>query len=574
MLTHNNTILNKNANVNNFKDFIDDLINDDDLLNSLIEKDLKKESFNEFIAEHNENNLGLPLYRLIPEIHKSFVSWIIKNQFNGNEEEYKKTIPLFFKLFSIKDKNICDNEIVNVDLSGRRKEKKRKKHLILYSAQLLKLIGKGRSKIATKAMVSSYRDEMKEQDDYLKSFRLINAQGKISNLVSNEQKQKQKMAQILKISKCFEDIAKDRKFTFSFITLTLPSSYHCLPLNGNTSSYDGKTPAQAIEQLNTYWKLIRARLSNLGLIFGESLFGIQVMECQTDSTLHLHCCLWHSKENTKDIHDEINAVAEGSAEKVNFDIKLDNGKAKASTYLFKYVLKTHSTYSDENKNDGAIKNMTARNLYGIRSFNFFGLKGSITKFNYLCKHYLNYKNELSKEIISCFENGDMYDFVTNYQEYFENSYIKENGVKKLLGVIFKKGQYENDCKELKHVNIIKNNEIVFIKNIQFCVFEKTYEEEFKHIKEMDLSDIQFGNVSMSFDKVCLKQGLYDSEINKVIKNNGYIKPSLITFSVQLYNIIQEKPEKQKEKNKNALKEDIESQKLQIKTEKTKDKYLN
>lgn len=123
--------------------------------------------------------------------------------------------------------------------------------------------------------------------------------------------------------------------------------------------------------------------------FGDDLFGIQVIECQADSTLHLHCCLWHSEEDTDDIHRAIYKVRDNSKEFVRFDVQLNNGKAKASTYLFKYVLKTHTSYTDNNQDDNAIKNMTARNLYGIRSFNFFGLKGSITKFNFLCKIILH-----------------------------------------------------------------------------------------------------------------------------------------------------------------------------------------
>ena len=111
-------------------------------------------------------------------------------------------------------------------------------------------------------------------------------------------------------------------------------------------------------------------------------------------------------------------------------------------------------------NDEAIKNMTARHLYGIRSFNFFGLKGSITKFNFLCKNYLNYKKYLSKEIKFCLQQGDLYDFITNYEMFFDNAYFTEMGSKKLLGVIFKKGQYELDGQLLKQKDIIKYNEIV------------------------------------------------------------------------------------------------------------------
>lgn len=68
----------------------------------------------------------------------------------------------------------------------------------------------------------------------------MNADGKITKLISNEEKQKQRIAQILKISKCMESIAKQKGFTFSFITLTLPSSFHCNAVKGDSNSFTGE----------------------------------------------------------------------------------------------------------------------------------------------------------------------------------------------------------------------------------------------------------------------------------------------------------------------------------------------
>ncbi|CAJ0679098.1 hypothetical protein R77591_00167 [Ralstonia mannitolilytica] len=495
------------------------------------------------------------LTALVPEIHKPFVYWIIKKQFSGNDFEYSKTISLFFEKFNSKLKSIADDNAFIENKSKKRQLAKKRKHAVLYSSQLLKLTGFNRPKVATKEMIKSYCEEMEKRDEYISSLRLVNAKGGITRLVSNEQKQKEKIAEIYKISKYFEERAKDKIFTFSFITLTLPSSYHSNPLNGNCS-FDGKTPQQAIDQIGNYWKLIRARWSNLGLVFGEDLFGIQVVECQGDTTLHLHCCVWHHYDDTKKIHNEVLAVQNSSEEKVNFDIRLNNGKAGAPTYLFKYVLKTHTDYKS---NDNAIKNMAVRNLYGVRSYNFFGLKGSKTKFNFLVKNYGRYKKSIPEEMRICFGSGDMYDFITNYEKYFENAYHGKGKNKKLIGVIFKKGEYDFDIQNLnqtftKKANIINLNEIVFIEQRQFCVFEKNYQGEIDNVKNINLSLPQYANINSSFESVRYKQELYNHEVDKIIDSFGYeryknkqpIKKKKLTPSffegnlLQLFNIIQEK----------------------------------
>ncbi|WP_205183298.1 replication endonuclease [Burkholderia sp. LMG 13014] len=551
MIILNDNTFNVNTNTEDLLNyFVDNISNTYELsyvpFYNVVNDDIEEEK------KHKKAFQDKRLNKLVPNIHKSMVQWIIKNQFADNEKAYIDTIPLFFDMFSNKDKKIVDDGIFTENKKERRRLNKQKKHLILYSSQLLKLIGKNRPYIATSDMVKAYKDEMKKQDDFLQSFRLVNADGKITKLISNEEKQKQRIAQILKISKCMESIAKQKGYTFSFITLTLPSSFHCNAIKGDNNSFTGRTPQEAINQLNQYWKLIRAKLSNLGLRFGDDLFGIQVIECQADSTLHLHCCLWHSEEDTDDIHRAIYKVRDNSKEFVRFDVQLNNGKAKASTYLFKYVLKTHTSYTDNNQDDNAIKNMTARNLYGIRSFNFFGLKGSITKFNFLCKNYFTYKNELPSNVSKCFQSGDLYDFITNYEKYFENAYFTEMGSKKLLGVVFKNGMFENDCQLFKQKNIIKINEVILIENRQYCVFEKTYDPEYHYIEQIDLNNPMFVNVKHSYDNVIQKQEAFDQakedllysfsyvEIEVIKKNRKYKNHSSNAF-VQLFNIIQEKP---------------------------------
>ena len=105
--------------------------------------------------------------------------------------------------------------------------------------------------------------------------------------------------------------------------------------------------------------------------------------------------------------------------------------------------------------------------------------------------------------------------------FFDNAYFTEMGSKKLLGVIFKKGQYELDGQLLKQKDIIKYNEIVLIENKQYCVFEKTYEEEFKYIRQIDLTLHEYANVKASFDKVCIKQVIFEEQKSIVLQSLGF-----------------------------------------------------
>lgn len=120
-----------------------------------------------------------------------------------------------------------------------RDKKAYKKNLILHSAQLLKLIGFNRQKVATKAMTKEYVEDMENSDDYINSLRLINAKGKIIKLDTNKEKQFKKLAKMNKIADTMDLIAKGKGFTNSMITLTLPPSYHPNPQNNNCS-YGGK----------------------------------------------------------------------------------------------------------------------------------------------------------------------------------------------------------------------------------------------------------------------------------------------------------------------------------------------
>lgn len=395
------------------------------------------------------------LLDLVPAIHFSYVDFIIEKTFLGNVDLYCQSIPMFFKFFTEKMKKSCDMEVISN--KSNRDKKKEKKGLLLYSAQLLKLIGFHRSPVANKSLINFYIEEMIKSDEYIKALRLINAKGSIINIESIEEKQRNELAYRLKVCDAMDLLAQDKGFTNALITLTLPPVFHPNPKNGNCS-YNGATPEQAKAKIMDYWQKFRSRLSNKGLDFGDDLFGLQVIECQQDSTLHLHTVIYCSFDNLAIVQEcllatqnKANQKATIKQELVNFDFKPSDPNSqtfqRGSSYLMKYLTKTHTVYTDNQEDDGALRNQTARWFYGVRGFNFFGLKQSITKFNFLVKNYKAYKPLLSDEINIVLENADLYHFVRDYAKFFDNVYHKEEGKsKKFTGVLFLKGIYRKKAR--------------------------------------------------------------------------------------------------------------------------------
>lgn len=484
----NNSILNNNnLKVNTF---------DEDVLEISKEIDKQEEKDNLF-------------YSLVPKIHLSAVKNLVKVQFNNNLDDYLKTIPLFFDklIWNKKKKDYADDKVLTK--RNNRDKKAYKKNLVLHSAQILKLIGSSRQKVATKAMVKEYVEDMENSDDYINSLRLINAKGKIIKLDTNKEKQFKKLAKMNKIADTMDLIAKDKGFTNSMITLTLPPSYHPNPQNNNCS-YNGATPQQAKKLLTTFWQAFRSMLSNNGFIFGENLIGLQVIELQQDSTLHLHSIFYHSKNDEKlltkclndvednynkkqtEIKDKLGRIDKEGNLKRGFDIQYSNQKEgdekyqRGSSYLMKYLYKTHTTYDDKNTDDSVLKNQACRWFYGVRAFNFFGFNGAISKFDFLIKNYKSYENALPDEMKNCLKTGDLYSFIKNYNEFFMNEYSKDSSERTFIGVSFNRGLYKQSFnkekqtklvlelldKLKKEINVLEDKLIIFTEKKDFIRVEQ------------------------------------------------------------------------------------------------------
>jgi ribosomal protein S20 len=136
MIILNDNTFNVNTNTEDLLNyFVDNISNTYELsyvpFYNVVNDDIEEEK------KHKKAFQDKRLNKLVPNIHKSMVQWIIKNQFADNEKAYIDTIPLFFDMFSNKDKKIVDDGIFTENKKERRRLNKQKKHLIIYSSMYI-----------------------------------------------------------------------------------------------------------------------------------------------------------------------------------------------------------------------------------------------------------------------------------------------------------------------------------------------------------------------------------------------------------------------------------------------------
>lgn len=482
---------------------------------------------------------------LVPKPHQKTVFQLVNKFYKGNFNEYFKTIPLFFEplIWNRKKKEDADEKF----LSNRsnRDKKRYKKQLILHSAQLLKLIGFNRQKHISLPMAKMYVDDMMESDFYLSKLRLINSKGKVLIIETNLEKQHRNLARLNKIADTIDLLAQDKGFTNSMITLTLPPSYHPNPKNNNCS-YKGYSPEKASKLLRDIWKSFRAMLSNNGFVFGVNAFGLSVVELQGDSCLHLHSVIYHSKEDEeliaeclKKVESNYNKKQTDIKEMCYHDIQHSNQNLKGkdyqrgSSYMMKYLYKTHTTYDEINLDDEALKNQAGRWFYGIRSFAFFGLNESITRFEFLVKNWQAYEIALPDEIKLCLKANDMYTYLKNFDNkncsFFSNEYHKEGSKKTFIGVSFNRKLYKQHFKKEQQDKLVLElmerleNEIIRVQermerfigegNLeQVNKLHKVIERKFKKLSSLETTNefIQekIDSALSSFDVVLMEKRIF------------------------------------------------------------------
>lgn len=423
-------------------------------------------------------------FELVPAIQKKAVWWQINNRYAKDVKAYIDSKPNFLKYFS---KKLCHtaNSIILVDEKEKRKLKKRKKEALLYSSQLLGLVGFGGANYLNNSLLDYYDEDRQEQENFLANHKLLSKNGKFKKLTSLDVRERRQEAQILNLSDCLSRIAEDRGWTFTFLTLTLPGEYHANPLNGNSKNFNGVMPLEGYKRLRNYWKRIRANFAHMGLKAHEDYMGAVVSEGHKSSHPHLHSIIYHSKEHSEIIRKCITSVSINEFKKngliVNFKIIKSNGKASGSSYLFKYVFKT----TDKSDKDAGKKNRALRWYLSARAFSFFGIENVVSKFNFVCENKTAYLDFFRDDLKKCLKKFDYYTFLLKYHQYFKTVRNK-NGVINFVEFDLTANDDIDYNYRMKYTNIQR---VIIKKNI-YCLLEMNSNlEKVDNVNKLDTDDI-------------------------------------------------------------------------------------
>ena len=388
------------------------------------------------IQEQKDNyrkKLYSKLFDLAPKIHHFAIENKIKRHFNDDVERYIKSIPLFFKYFSKQGLEICQADSSDLNKCQRKQRRANKDNLLLYSAQLLQLIGLKDEIYITGAMLKLYKERCEKEHEYSVRSRIVNPRnGKILKISTPFEKLKQKKAEVLNIASAFEKFAISKNWGASFITFTLPPAYHSNPANGH-NTFNGATPKECRKQLNKKWELLRANLSKEGVNAREDYIGFNTKEVQKDSTLHSHILIFHSEDNRAIIEEKVREICKGEKDKkrklipgtkINFDCRKVDEPGKVKFYLVKYLFKSFEYNEKDDCNFSgktltkeqvaAHKNMAVRSFYGVRGYSIIGVDNKLTAWRFLTKKAKEYENCLPQDMYECFVNKDFYAFMTKY----------------------------------------------------------------------------------------------------------------------------------------------------------------
>lgn len=343
----------------------------------------------------------------------------------------------------------------NVALKRKLKNEHRKK--IWHAQVLLKMVGgdfkEKRPSYISHSLKREYQNNYKNNQQFIKDMAVIGENGDIIPLAQTIRTQEQKAAEILNIIDAMEKKMElnnkenpTNKMDWVFITLTLKPELHPNPTRGR-NSYDGTAPNISAKQQKSDWNKVRALLRKKGILPEDHFYGVIVAEVHKDGCQHLHLVFFYFLNNYNKIRSCFFQVFPNLNDNQNdkkCSFKRNNGKAKASSYAFKYVMKATSNFdpnidifnlqTEEEK--GCLLNSAFRSFNGIRGIQFFGIANCLTKWRFLSRNIKNI--ELNHRLEEIIRNQDLYSFIAEkHYDTVKNKYYSrpKEKTKKFIGCI-------------------------------------------------------------------------------------------------------------------------------------------
>lgn len=264
-----------------------------------------------------------------------------------------------------------------------RKLKTLRKFKVEEVEQRLKNVGVNRSQYCSLRSIKMFESRKEKNKEFLENSYIKN-NGVVLSLAQCTRTEYHRYSEFYTYMQNIELYAEELGFNWCFITLTLQPEWHINPSQGE-NKWNGKGAKEGNNELTKQWHNIQRRLYNNEIRH----FGVRVAEPHMDGTAHAHIMLFY--DDTESSFDKIKEtvkkyfpikkiskkgelVEQGKVEK-------NNGKAKASSYISKYIAKGF----EENSVNNNLNVKAWRNTFNIRAFQFFGLKRIITKIRLLRK---------------------------------------------------------------------------------------------------------------------------------------------------------------------------------------------
>ena len=160
------------------------------------------------------------------------------------------------------------------------------------------------------------------------------------------------LARLYTMSLGQEDLAQRLDLVPIFLTLTLPPEWHPNPSIGECRWTPQHAPTLADAEIQARWSRVRALLWERNKI---ALFGLKVIEAHRDGCPHAHVLLYVHREDIDRVDEVIQFVFPEPTPGRRVASKLvviDTRRARASTYVMKYLIKAMNIAPNEAKADG------------------------------------------------------------------------------------------------------------------------------------------------------------------------------------------------------------------------------
>lgn len=422
------------------------------------------EQINEFYKVINKDNAGYDInsmrWKLIPEQLRKEVENLVERNYGGNDEKYFEDNMIYFDTFLISDlltANIADDEIeakelritklANSTKSLRRQIRNKRNNALWHASALLKLVGKGNSNYCSSTIFNEFKLTKAREQEFIKKSVIVGTDKKVIPLAKATKTAEQNIAEKINLLKTVEKIAEEKGFTWIFVTLTLEGEFHPNPTLGK-NTYNGVSPKESAKLLNNKIKNVRALMHKRGIKAGTDYLGCFTAEAHKDGVMHKHGLLYLREEDIEAVRNAFFYTFPNLNEK---SFVINNGQAKASSYVFKYVMKSINHFDKDlnilslkKEDDEALYNAMLNNAFrsynNIRGFSFFGIDNCLTKFRFAARNYK--EMGIPAELEELIKDNDLYEMMKNgFLDMLENIYVKLGENRQFIGCKFNGKKY-------------------------------------------------------------------------------------------------------------------------------------